>query len=105
MQPVKYWACILSRQNACWASIEEELAGMTEALTQFGRMLEELGATQIPAYSPQATGRIERLWGTLQRRLIIEMRLANIFALPGLLNVSTNASRSNLLTPSQITCP
>jgi transposase len=59
-------------------TIEEELAGMTEALTQFGRMLEELGATQIPAYSPQAKGRIERLWGTLQHRLITEMRIANI---------------------------
>lgn len=62
-------------------TIEEELAGMTEALTQFGRMLEELGATQIPAYSPQAKGRIERLWGTLQHRLITEMRIANISTL------------------------
>ena len=59
-------------------TIEEELAGMTEARTQFGRMLEELGATQIPAFSPQAKGRIERLWGTLQHRMVIEMRIANI---------------------------
>lgn len=62
-------------------TIEEELAGMKEALTQFGRMLEELGATQIPAYSPQAKGRIERHWGTLQHRLVIEMRIANISTL------------------------
>lgn len=59
-------------------TIEEELAGKKEALTQFGRILEELGATQIPAYSPQAKGRIERLWGTLQHRLVVEMRIAGI---------------------------
>lgn len=51
---------------------------MKEALTQFGRILKELGAAQIAAYSPQAKGRIERLWGTLQHRLITEMRIANI---------------------------
>ena len=59
-------------------TVEEELAGMKEALTQFGRILKELGAAQIAAYSPQAKGRIERLWGTLQHRLITEMRIANI---------------------------
>ena len=62
-------------------TIEEELAGITEALTQYGRILEELGATHIPAYSAQAKGRIERLWGTLQHRLIIEMRIAGISTL------------------------
>lgn len=62
-------------------SIEEELAGKKAALTQFGRILDELGASQIPAYSPQAKGRVERLWGTLQHRLMIEMRIANICSL------------------------
>jgi transposase len=47
-------------------------------LTQFGRAMNELGIKLIKAYSPQAKGRIERLWRTFQDRLIAEMRLANI---------------------------
>lgn len=58
-------------------SLEEELAGRREP-TQFGRLLEELAIASIPARSPQAKGRIERLWGTLQDRLVSEMRLAGI---------------------------
>ena len=38
----------------------------------------ELGIQLIPAHSPQAKGRIERLWGTFQDRLVSELRLANI---------------------------
>jgi len=59
-------------------SIEEELAGKTVKLTQFGRALSELGIEHIPARSPQAKGRVERLWGTLQGRLTIELRRAGI---------------------------
>ncbi len=59
-------------------SIEEELAGKTVNLTQFGRALEELQITHIPARSAQAKGRVERLWETLQGRLVIELRLAGI---------------------------
>lgn len=44
--------------------------------TQFGRLMEELGITPIPANSPQAKGRIERLWATFQDRLVSELRLA-----------------------------
>lgn len=44
--------------------------------TQFGRLMEELGITAIPANSPQAKGRIERLWATFQDRLVSELRLA-----------------------------
>lgn len=62
-------------------SIEEELAGQSVPLTQFGRALSELGINHIPARSPQAKGRIERLWGTLQSRLVIELRLAGISTL------------------------
>ena len=40
--------------------------------------MEELGINQIKARSPQAKGRIERLWGTLQSRLMVELRLAEI---------------------------
>ena len=46
--------------------------------TQIERALNELNITLIPANSPQAKGRIERLFRTLQDRLIKEMRLANI---------------------------
>lgn len=45
--------------------------------TQFGRLMEELGVRQIAAHSPQAKGRVERLWATMQDRLVSELRLAN----------------------------
>ena len=44
-------------------------------LTQVGRALNELEVTLIPAGSPQAKGRVERLWGTFQDRLKSELRL------------------------------
>ena len=56
-------------------TLEEELQGHKEP-TQFSRALEELGITSITAYSPQAKGRVERLNGTLQDRLVQELRLA-----------------------------
>jgi len=58
-------------------SIEEELAGKKVNLTQFGRAIEQLDIGHIRALSPQAKGRVERLWGTLQHRLMVELRLAN----------------------------
>lgn len=61
-------------------SIEEQLEGQRE-LTQFGRLLKELGITSITALSPQAKGRIERLWGTFQDRLVSELRLARVASL------------------------
>jgi len=48
------------------------------ARTQFGRALSELDIEWIAAHSPQAKGRIERLFGTLQDRLVKEMRLRDI---------------------------
>jgi transposase len=59
-------------------SIEEQLQGLKAPLTRFGKVLDELGINQIKARSPQAKGRIERLWGTLQSRLMVELRLAGI---------------------------
>lgn len=56
-------------------TVEEQLAGKRPR-TQVGRALEELGVTLIRAGSPQAKGRIERLWGTFQDRLVSELRLA-----------------------------
>lgn len=49
----------------------------TRPLTQFGRAMDDLGISLIKAWSPQAKGRIERLWGTFQDRLTVEMRLAD----------------------------
>jgi len=43
--------------------------------------MQELSIRMVYAYSPQAKGRIERLWGTLQDRLALEMRLAGIKSL------------------------
>ena len=56
---------------------EEDLHGQAPP-TQYGRALEELGIEWIPAYSPQAKGRVERLFGTLQDRLVKELRIAEI---------------------------
>ncbi|NQT21881.1 MAG: ISNCY family transposase [Candidatus Omnitrophica bacterium] len=58
-------------------TIEEELANQ-KALSQFERALKELGVKVIHANSPQAKGRIERIFNTFQDRLIKEMRLADI---------------------------
>ena len=44
-------------------------------LESWASRLEELGIEQIPAYSPQAKGRIERIWRTCQDRLVSELRL------------------------------
>jgi hypothetical protein len=49
--------------------------------TQFGRALKELSVELIAARSPQAKGRIERLWQTLQDRLPVEFALRNITAI------------------------
>jgi len=56
-------------------SLAEELEG-TAASTQVGRALQELGIRWIPAASPQGKGRVERLFGTFQDRLVTELRLA-----------------------------
>jgi transposase len=56
-------------------SIEEQLQGK-EPITQLGRLLKELGIESISANSPQAKGRVERLWETFQDRLCSELRLA-----------------------------
>ena len=59
------------------ASIAEQLAGK-QPQTQFGRAMGQLGIKLILANSPQAKGRVERMNGMLQDRLVKEMRLAGI---------------------------
>jgi len=66
---------IFQRNGKVPWTLEEELAGRREP-TQVARALEELGITLIPANSPQAKGRVERCWGTLQDRLVKELRRA-----------------------------
>jgi transposase len=63
-------------------TLQEQLAGAWLP-TQFGRVLQELGITLIQARSPQAKGRVERLWGTFQDRLVSELRLARVGTLDG----------------------
>jgi hypothetical protein len=64
----------LFRRNDQHWTLSEELRGQQDP-THFGRMLQDLGIGFIVAQSPQAKGRIERLWGTLQDRLVSELRL------------------------------
>lgn len=62
-----------------WTDREPTLAEQLlnkKPTTEVGRGLEELGVTLILAHSPQAKGRIERLWNTFQDRLVSELRLA-----------------------------
>jgi len=64
---------ILVRNDRHW-SLEEELHGSQDP-THLGRVLRDLGIGYIAAQSPQAKGRVERLWQTLQDRLVSELRL------------------------------
>lgn len=64
------------KENQC--SVQEQLQGITRNLTQFGRIVDKLGIDMFPALSPQAKGRIERLWQTLQSRLPVEFALAGV---------------------------
>lgn len=68
---------------AAGATRGAELAGDPRPPTQFGRALGELGIASIAAHSPQAKGRVERLFGTLQDRLVVELRLAGVDSLAG----------------------
>lgn len=64
--------------RASWA-FETPKAGMAVSkthLTQVGEVLKRLGVEHIPSYSPQARGRSERMNGTLQGRLVNELKLA-----------------------------
>jgi hypothetical protein len=69
----------LHRNDSAW-TLQEQLRGRQDP-TQVGRALQALGIVPLYALSPQAKGRIERLWGTLQDRLVAELRLARISTL------------------------
>jgi transposase InsO family protein len=67
---------IFRRNDDHW-SLEEQLLGVRTP-TQVGQALRELGIEAIFALSPQAKGRVERLFNTLQDRLVQELRLAGV---------------------------
>jgi len=62
-------------QSPARATLEQHLAGEAPK-SQLGRLLDELGIELIAARSPQAKGRIERLWETFQDRLVKALRKA-----------------------------
>lgn len=64
----------MARSRRRTPTVEDDLDG--PSLSQLGRALVELEIASIVAGSPQAKGRIERLWGTLQSRLVVLLRLA-----------------------------
>lgn len=70
---------VFVRNDPHW-TVEEQLRGSQDP-THFGRILRELGIGFIAAGSPQAKGRIERLWQTLQDRLVSELRLRGVATL------------------------
>jgi transposase len=74
----------LYTDRAGWAFYTRTAHGPVDKrhLTQVGRALAALGVEHIPAYSPQARGRSERLNRTLQDRLVNELRVAGITTLP-----------------------
>ena len=69
----------LKRNDSNW-SLEEQMDGCQKP-TQVGAALKALGITPIFAHSPQGKGRIERLWGTWQDRLVVGLHLAGITTL------------------------
>ena len=58
-------------------TVEQELAGETRPLSNFGKAMAER-IEHIKAVTPQAKGRVERLWVTLQDRLVVELRLLGV---------------------------
>lgn len=78
LYPDKYSVFFPNAANETKLTIEEQLRGVHKSVTQFGRIMDELGIEMFPASSPQAKGRIERLWETLQSRLVTEFRINGI---------------------------
>ena len=78
LYPDKYSVFFPPKKVDDHITIEEQLNGREKGITQFGRIVEELGIEMFPASSPQAKGRIERLWETLQSRLVTEFRIKHI---------------------------
>ena len=78
LYPDKYSVFFPPKKVNDHITIEEQLNGREKSITQFGRIVEELGISMFAASSPQAKGRVERLWETLQSRLVTEFRINKI---------------------------
>jgi hypothetical protein len=72
-KPVAFYS---DKHSIFWVNSKDAVGG--DRITQFGRALSELNIDIICANSPQAKGRVERAFGTLQDRLVKELRLAAI---------------------------
>ncbi len=73
-----FCALYADRASHYWHTPEAGAKVDKDNPTQVGRALKQLGIELIPAYSPEARGRSERMFGTLQKRLPQELRLAGI---------------------------
>lgn len=71
-------AAIYVDRHSTYHQNQKSVLGDPRHWTQFNRAMNDLGIKLITAHSPQAKGRIERLFGTLQDRLVKEMRLEKI---------------------------
>ena len=78
LYPDKYSVFFPPKKVNDHITIEEQLNGREKGITQFGRIIEDLNIEMFPASSPQAKGRIERLWETLQSRLVTEFRINKV---------------------------
>ncbi|MFP5528636.1 ISNCY family transposase [Peptococcus simiae] len=68
LYPDRYSVFFVNAKRENDLSVEEQLNGVSKRVTQFGRIVDRLGVDMFPAHSPEAKGRIERLWETLQRK-------------------------------------
>jgi transposase len=73
-KPVAFY----SDKHSIFRVNQEQISGLSDGITQFGRAMQELDIQIICANSPQAKGRVERANQTLQDRLVKELRLQGI---------------------------
>ena len=78
LYPDRYSVFFVTSKKRNDLSIEEQLAGGEKRKMQFGRIIDRIGIDMFPAHSPQAKGRADRLWNTLQSRLPVKLRMAGI---------------------------
>lgn len=76
-----FYSLYTDRGSHYWTTPEAGGPVDKHNLTQFGRALKQLGIHHIAAYSPQARGRSERMFGTLQNRLPKELALQGVTTL------------------------
>lgn len=92
LYPDKYSVFFPNKSKEENLTIEEQLTGERRSITQFGRIMKEFGINMFPASSSQAKGRIEKLWDTMQSRLVTEFRIHKI----------TNMEQANKFFPKYI---